>query len=93
MCDEIKLIIKNKNNKNVKFDFNIYNEIPLLYGDGVRLKQLICSLINYSLIYNESSYVFLDISGLLRHESVVTPMAYMKVSMENVQNSHKKYIV
>lgn len=68
LCDEIKLIIKNKNNKNVKFDFNIYNEIPLLYGDGVRLKQLICSLINYSLIYNESSYVFLDISGLLRYD-------------------------
>lgn len=34
-----------------------------------------------------------DISRLLGHESVATTMIYAKVSLENIQNSHKKYVV
>lgn len=34
-----------------------------------------------------------DISRLLGHENVGTTMIYAKISMENVQNSHKKYVV
>lgn len=34
-----------------------------------------------------------DISRLLGHNSVATTMIYAKISMENVQNSHKKYVI
>ena len=34
-----------------------------------------------------------DISRLLGHESISTTMIYAKVSSDNVQNAHKKYIV
>lgn len=34
-----------------------------------------------------------DISRLLGHESISTTMIYAKVSMENVQSNHKKYVV
>lgn len=34
-----------------------------------------------------------DISQLLGHESIATTMIYAKISMENVQSGHKKYII
>ena len=34
-----------------------------------------------------------DISRLLGHESVSTTMIYAKVSENNVQNGHRKYVV
>lgn len=67
LCNEINLITKNKIGKTSTFNYNIYNDIPLLYGDDVRLKQIVCSLIFYC-FNNKSKYVDLDISGLLRYD-------------------------
>lgn len=68
LCDEVNLIIKNKISKSLSFNFNIYNNIPLLYGDDVRLKQIICSIVNYCFENNKSKCVYLDICGLLRYD-------------------------
>lgn len=62
LLKEIDLMFNKK-----EFNYNILNTIPVIYGDNVRLKQIIVSIINYEYKHN-SANIFLEISGIIRYD-------------------------
>ncbi len=57
---------KIKSNK-VEFKYNITNKIPkTLYGDKLRVKQIILNLINNAIEYTEEGYIELNVDGILK---------------------------
>ncbi len=52
----------------IKFDFSIGSSIPTyLYGDSIKLKQIISSLINISNDFTKEGFISLDISSIERY--------------------------
>ena len=62
LLKEIDLMFNKKD-----FKYSILNTIPDIYGDNVRLKQIIASIINYEYEHNSNS-VFLELSGIIRYD-------------------------
>lgn len=54
-------------NKKVEFKTKIDSKIPEeLYGDHIRIKQIMLNLINNAIEYTTEGYIELDVSGILR---------------------------
>ena len=62
LLKEISLMFNNKD-----FKYSTLNNIPNIYLDNVRIKQILVSLINYS-FNNKSNNCYLEISGILRYD-------------------------
>ena len=68
LLDEISLIVKNNISKNIDFKTSINNNLPLIYGDSIRLKQIICSILNYSIKNTKKGYIELDIDAIKNYD-------------------------
>lgn len=66
---EIKYQTEGKLNDNIKFEFSISNNIPLyLYGDSIKLKQAIYSVLENSINNTSSGYISLDINSIIKYD-------------------------
>ncbi len=53
---------------NVKFEFNIASNLPMyLYGDSIKLKQAISSVISIASSFTKEGFISLDISSMIRY--------------------------
>lgn len=68
LYNEIILIAKNKMGSNIEFKYNIVNNLPLIYGDSIKLKQIICSILNYSINSIKNGFIELDIDAITNYD-------------------------
>ena len=65
---EITFRAKEDIKENIKFDFNISSNIPTyLYGDTIKLKQVISSVINIANDFTTEGFISLDVSSIIRY--------------------------
>ncbi len=66
----INKIIESKiNKKKVKYRFHYDNSIPeYLYGDYIRLRQIINIILDNSIQYTEEGFIELDVQSILKHD-------------------------
>lgn len=66
---QLQIKYKNLISDNINFIVNISNDIPnYLYGDAVRLKQIINSILNNSLKYTEKGFIDLTIYPIIKRD-------------------------
>lgn len=69
MFESIKLKIEKEVNKNVTFRTNISKEIPeLLYGDSIKLKQMITSVLLNSCKHTKEGFITFDINCIVKYD-------------------------
>ena len=69
LFNEIRYQIQNKLDDNVKFEYSISNNLPLyLYGDSIKLKQVIYSILDNSISNTTSGYISLNISSIIKYD-------------------------
>ena len=72
MFETIEGIAKTLNkNENVTLKFDINSNIPdMLYGDDVRLKQILISVLSNSIDHTETGFINLSLSSIVRYDVV-----------------------
>lgn len=65
---EIVLMIKNKINKEVKLNTKIDKDIPILYGDNIKLKQILYSLLTNSIKYTKKGNIEFNINHFIQYD-------------------------
>lgn len=65
---EIVLMIKNKINKEVKLNTKIDKDIPILYGDNIKLKQILYSLLTNSIKYTNKGNIEFNINHFIQYD-------------------------
>lgn len=65
---EIVLMIKNKINKEVKLNTKIDKDIPILYGDIIKLKQILYSLLTNSIKYTKKGNIEFNINHFIQYD-------------------------
>lgn len=68
LYNEIILITKNNIEDNIEFKYNIVSNLPLFYGDFIKLKQIICSTLNYSISNTNNGFIELDIDAITNYD-------------------------
>ncbi len=69
LFNEIKLQTDTRLNENVKLEYSISKNIPdYLYGDSIKLKQAIYSVLENSLKNTVSGYISLDINSIVKYD-------------------------
>ncbi|MBP3919988.1 MAG: response regulator [Bacilli bacterium] len=69
LFNEIRVITKNKIKKDIEFRYNISKIVPeYLYGDEVKLKQVITSLLSNSIKYTTIGFIELDINAIIKYD-------------------------
>ena len=72
LLKEVIYVTKNKfreEEKNVEFKYSISNTIPeILYGDSLKLKQVICSILFNAFANTEEGIVDLDVSCMIKYD-------------------------
>ncbi len=59
--------LENKND-NIKFSYQLSNSLPnYLYGDSIKLKQTLSSIINIAYSYTSSGFVNMDVSTIIKY--------------------------
>lgn len=67
---EIKYQTESRLDEKVKFEYSISNNLPLyLYGDSIKLKQIIYSILDNSISNTSSGYISLDISSIIKYDT------------------------
>ncbi len=65
---EIAYKFEKQVDSNIKFNYSISSAIPsYLYGDSIKLKQAISSILDSALNHTESGEIDLDISGIIKY--------------------------
>ena len=65
---EIKYRFEKQIDKDIKFNFTISNVIPnYLYGDSIKLKQVVNSILFNALKHTHSGDISLDVSGIVKY--------------------------
>ena len=90
LYDEIIYIIKNKVNENTNFKYSITDTIPrLLYGDNVRIKQIIVALLLNS-ISDKEGIIDLDIYEIVKYDIcrlvIIVQSSYIKLDLNEINN-------
>lgn len=90
LYDEIIYIIKNKLNENTNFKYSITDTIPrLLYGDNVRIKQIIVALLLNS-ISDKEGIIDLDIYEIVKNDIcrlvIIVQSSYIKLDLNEINN-------
>ena len=90
LYDEIIYIIKNKINENTNFKYSITDTIPrLLYGDNVRIKQIIVALLLNS-ISDKEGIIDLDIYEIVKNDIcrlvIIVQSSYIKLDLSEINN-------
>ena len=72
LFETVEGIAKNLNtNKNVDLKFDINSDIPtMLYGDDVRLKQILISVLSNSISNTKTGFINLSLSSIVRYDVV-----------------------
>lgn len=65
---ELILMIKNKINKEVKLNTKIDKAIPILYGDNIKLKQILYSILSNSIKYTEKGNIEFNINHFIQYD-------------------------
>ncbi len=66
---EIKFQAENNIENGVKFEYSISNSIPeYLYGDSIKLKQAVYSVLENSIKNTSEGYISLDISSIVKYD-------------------------
>ena len=65
---ELILMIKNKINKEVKLNNKIDKDIPILYGDNIKLKQILYSILSNSIKYTKQGNIEFNINHFLQYD-------------------------
>lgn len=66
---EIKHRTNNYIENNIDFRFNISNIVPMyLYGDSIKLKQVISSIIFNCLKYTKTGFIELDVNSIVKYD-------------------------
>lgn len=68
--NEIVAKVNNLLSKDIKFSSSISHNIPLLYGDSIKLKQIIQSLMLNSIKHTKSGFIELNIDTIERFDAV-----------------------
>ena len=69
LFNEIKSQVQNRLNNDVKLEFSISNNLPLyLYGDSIKLKQAIYSILDNSIENTSSGYISLNINSIIKYD-------------------------
>ncbi len=69
LFNETKYIAENSINKNVKFEFNVASTLPsYLYGDSIKLKQAISSIIDNSVKNTTSGFISLNVDAIIKYD-------------------------
>lgn len=64
-----QLSLKKKTDK-VKFNLNVNNKYPeYLYGDNIKLKQVILSIVNNSIKYTDEGFIDVDVDIITRYDA------------------------
>lgn len=90
LYDEIIYIIKNKINENTNFKYSITDTIPrLLYGDNVRIKQIIVALLLNG-ISDKEGIIDLDIYEIVKNDIcrlvIIVQSSYIKLDLNEINN-------
>lgn len=65
---ELILMIKNKINECVKLNTKIDKDIPILYGDNIKLKQILYSILSNSIKYTKSGNIEFNINHFIQYD-------------------------
>ena len=65
---ELILMIKNKINKEVKLNTKIDKDIPILYGDNIKLKQILYSILSNSIKYTRQGNIEFNINHFIQYD-------------------------
>ncbi len=69
LFEEIKLQTQNKINKDINFVVHIGQNLPeLVYGDKIRLKQVISSLLNNSIKNTENGFISVEVNSIVKYD-------------------------
>lgn len=72
LLKEIIYLTKNKyreEGKNIDFKYSISNTMPeILYGDSLKLKQVICSILFNAFANTEDGYIDLDVAHIVKYD-------------------------
>lgn len=69
LFNEIKAIAKNRMKDGIDFRFNVSKIIPeYLYGDRVKLKQVVSSLLFNSIKYTSSGFIELEVNSIIKYD-------------------------
>lgn len=69
LINEIALRTKSKVKEGVDFRLNIASSIPTeLYGDSIKIKQVILSLLDNSIKYTEKGFIELRVSSIIKYD-------------------------
>lgn len=70
LMSEIKIQTENILDKNVKLEYYVNNNIPkMLYGDSIKLKQIVTSIINNSIKHVKSGYISIEVDSLVKYDT------------------------
>ena len=65
---EVKFRFENQMPEGVKFNFSMSNVIPnYLYGDSIKLKQAVSSILNNAVEHTSSGEIDFDVSGIVKY--------------------------
>ena len=65
---ELILMIKNKINTKVKLNTKIDKDIPILYGDNIKLKQILYSILSNSIKYTKQGNIEFNINHFIQYD-------------------------
>lgn len=69
LFDEVRIKAKNSLNENTKLDYRISTSVPeYVYGDGVRLKQILNAIINNAIDHTEKGYITFEINTIIKYD-------------------------
>ncbi len=66
---EIKYQMENQLDSSVKFEYSISNNMPdYVYGDSIKLKQAVYSVLENSIENTKGGYISLDVSSIIKYD-------------------------
>ncbi len=68
LFDDMVKRIKPEINENVEFRYNIPNNIPYLYGDNIKLKQILYSLLMNAVKKTESGFIEFNVNTIEKYD-------------------------
>ena len=69
LFNEIKFLAENNINDKTKFEFNVASALPIyLYGDSIKLKQAISSIIDNSIKNTESGFISMNVDAIIKYD-------------------------
>ncbi len=92
LLEEVSKIIKGKIKKNVEFIVNIHEDLPVIKGDPLRLRQILINLLNNAYKFTEKGYIELGIKKENETKTECTVLFYVKDTGKGIAKRNIKKI-